>query len=470
MSILNPLSWFNSPTPETKASTAGSLVLPYGVGDPIWAERDYASFAREAYQLNPIGYRCVKMIAICAAAPAWVLHDSAGNEIDTHPLLDLLDRPAPGRGGSFLFESVYTYLMLSGNSYIEKVGPSGGPPTELWPQRPDRMRVIPGRYGMPQAYEFHNGGNKKQWPVNPLTMASDVLHVREFSPLDDWYGLSRVEPASQAVDRHNKAAAHNKALLDNGARPSGALVFETVTADGQMVSAPAEIIEKAERELMNRHGGPGNAGKPLVIGGNVKWEEMGLSPKDMDFDNSKQDAARDICVAFGVPHLLIVRGSATYNNVRDARMDLYESTVLPIMGNVISELNAWLVPTFGDGLTLSADLDSIPALEPRRETRRKTYTELLDKGVLDSNEVRAALQYGPRDPASVLKVDAATLTSLANSVSITGMQPLVRYMKSVGLFDPAMTEEQVIAQALTLVDDEPEADDLDLENEGDENE
>jgi HK97 family phage portal protein len=479
MSLLNPLTWFaglNTGSDiatkdfsgfdfETKASSAGSLLMPYGVGRPVWTERDYENFALEAYQLNAIGYRCAKMIAQAASSPKWLLHDAAGKEIESHPLLDLLARPSPASGGAFFFESVYTYLMLSGNSYIEKVGPNRGAPTELWSQRPDRMQVIAGKYGTPSAFRWHLGGKEKTWPVNPITGQGDILHLREFHPLDDWYGLSRVEPAHTGIDRNNAAAAHNKALLDNGARPSGALIFETVSADGQNISAPPEIIEKAERELKKRHGGPSNAGTPMVLGGNVKWEEMGLSPKDMDFNEGKLDSARDICVAWGVPHVLIVKGAATFNNIKEAKLELYEETVLPLISTVVDELNVWLVPLFGDGLTLSVDLDSIPSLEPRREIRRKTYTDLLDKGVLDVEEVREALQYGPRNVNSLRTINAPVLAALIASVPIAGMTPLLRYMKSVGLFDPTMTEAQVVEAALGMVEDEPEPDDdlLDIE-------
>jgi HK97 family phage portal protein len=486
MNILKPSTWFdNRPTIatksfsniETKASEMGSLLMPYGVGRPVWTERDYANFALEAYQLNAIGYRCAKMISQAAASPRWILSDKAGKEILDHPLLDLLARPSPASGGAFFFESVYTYLMLSGNSYIEKVGPNNKAPTELWAQRPDRMKVIAGRFGTPSAFRWSLGGKEKDWPVNPITGQSDILHIREFHPLDDWYGLSRVEPAHTGIDRNNAAAAHNKALLDNGARPSGALVFETVSSDGQNIAAPPDIIEKAERELKKRHGGPSNAGTPMVLGGNVKWEEMGLSPKDMDFNEGKQDAARDICVAWGVPHVLIVKGAATFNNIKEAKLELYEETVLPLIKTVVDELNVWLVPMFGDGLTLSIDMDSIPSLEPRREIRRKTYTDLLDKGILDVEEVREALQYGPRDVNSLRTINAPVLAALVTSVPIAGMTPLLRYMKSVGLFDPSMTEAQVVAAALGMVEDEPEPDDnddlletaLELENEDETN-
>jgi HK97 family phage portal protein len=143
----------------------------------------------------------------------------------------------------------------------------------------------------------------------------------------------------------------------------------------------------------------------MVFGGNVEWEEMGISPRDMDFAAGKEDAARDICTSYGVPHILIVPGQSTYNNVREAKLELWEDTILPLIDKAVDALDAWLTPQFGDGLKLGVDLDEISALEPRRESKRKSVVELLDKGVIDADEAREALQYEPRAAEAVKKVD-----------------------------------------------------------------
>lgn len=456
MSFFNPFGIFRSKgaNHESKASAAGPVYSERIVGRPVWTERDFAAFAHEAYKINPVGFRCVKMIAGNAASVNWLLHDKSGKLITDHPLLRLLSRPSPVNGGSALFEAFYSYLLLSGNGYLESVGPDNKPPRELWALRSDRMRVVPGPQGIPQAFEYSTEGRKKTWRVNPVTGASEVLHVKEFNPLNDWYGMSRAEPAAYGIDRHNAASAHNKALLDNGARPSGALVLEPVKGSQGHVNVPSDIIDAAEKQLEKNHRGPGNAGKPMILSGLVKWLEMGLTPRDMDFNEGKDDAARDICIAWGVPHILIVKGSATYNNIREAKLELYEDTVLPLMGLVVDEMNNWLTPRFGDGLTLSPDLDSVSALEPRRESKRKSTVELMDKGVIDSDEAREALQYGPRDKASVKKVDATVLKALVETVDSIGMAPLLRYMKSVGLVAPGTTEKQLVDQALAFLDDD----------------
>jgi HK97 family phage portal protein len=351
--------------------------------------------------------------------------------------------------GAALFEAFFAYELLQGNTYLEAVGPDNRPPRELWNARPDRMQVIPGPQGIPQGYEYTANGQKVRWQVDPLTGLGPILHLKEFHPLDDWYGLGRTEPAAYAIDRHNAASAHNKALLDNGARPSGALVFKPVKGDdGTMQVAPDVVIAAAKKSLEANGVGPAAAGKAHVYGGDVEWLEMGISPRDMDFGEGKADSARDICLAYGVPHILIVPGQSTYNNVREAKLELWEDTVLPLLDRALDALNAWLVPMFGDGLTLGADLDEISALEPRRESKRKSTMELLGAGVIDPDEARDALQYEPRAAEAVKKVDAAVLRALVDAAKAgtAQLEPLFRYQKSVGLLPPETTLEAFMAE------------------------
>lgn len=434
---------------ETKASAAGPLISMGYVGQPVWTPRNYASFAKEAYTENAIAFRCVKLIASAAASAPWILTGPRGKEYDQkHPLLQLLRRPGPMIGGADLFEALFAYLLLEGNGYLEAVGPSdNAPPKELWAPRPDRMKVIPSRFGTPMGYEYEANGLTKKWEVDPVTGRGPILHIREFHPLNDWYGMSRVEPAAFGIDRHNAASAHNKALLDNGGRPSGALVFEPVKRqDGSMVTAPDTAIKQAEEDLKKHHIGVRKAGKPMVFGGLVKWLEMGTTPKDMDFNESMLAAGRDICSSFGVPHILVIPGQSTYNNVREAKLELWEDSVLPLLDKVVDHLDNWLSPQYGDGMRLGVDLDAIPALEPRRESKRKTVLEQFDKNLLTADEAREAMQYGPRDKDAVGKVDAATLKALiAAAKSKAGVEALYRYQRSVGLLEADTTLEAFTA-------------------------
>ena len=185
-----------------------------------------------------------------------------------------------------------------------------------------------------------------------------------FNPLDDYYGLSPLEAAAIAVDTHNAAATWNKALLDNAARPSGALVY--AGADGTVLSETQ--FERLKTELDEQYQGAANAGRPLVLEGGLDWKAMSLSPKDMDFMEAKHSAAREIALAFGVPPMLLaIPGDNTYSNYAEANRVFYRQNVLPLANRIGAALAQWLSPGFGTApLTLVVDSDRIEALSPDR--------------------------------------------------------------------------------------------------------
>ncbi len=428
---------------ETKASATARAVAVYSMGRAIWTPRRYDLFAKEGYVENAVAHRCVKYIAQGAAAVPWLLYKGDA-EIETHAILDLLKRPAPQIGGASLFEAFYAYWAISGNAYLEIVP---GKRSELYALRPDRMTVVPSSLSGVGEYVHKVGLTETRFPVDPFTGKSQILHLKSFHPTDDWYGLGGTEPASKGVDRHNAANDHNTALLQNGAAPSGALVYKPLVIDGQAIEMDEESLKAAKKRLDERFSGVQNAGRPMVLDGNVSWEAWGLSPKDMDFIQGKEDAAREIATAYGVPYILVVPGEATYNNRREAKLELYEETICPLLDRTADALNSWLPIWFGDEkLRLEYDKDAITALAPRRELEQTNALALFNAGVIDLDEARDRLQYDEKQLAS-LKPDATLITALLGGIEKGNVtqETLNAYLRSVGLEDKSDKE---IAAAL----------------------
>ena len=110
------------------------------------------------------------------------------------------------------------------------------------------------------------------------------------------------------------------------------------------------------------------AGRPLVLEGGLDWKSMGLSPKDMDFVEAKNGAARDIALAFGVPPMLLgIPGDNTYANYQEANRAFYRLTVLPLVGKVVAAVSHWLQGFTGEAVELRPDLDQVPALAVERD-------------------------------------------------------------------------------------------------------
>jgi HK97 family phage portal protein len=363
---------------EQKQFRAQPIVSLHGVGQPQWTPRNYAAMAREAYASNAVAYRCVRMIAEAASSVPLILYE--GNaELAAHPLLDLLKRPNPLQSGRDLFENIISLLMVAGNAYIE-VSSLDGTPREMIALRPDRVQVIAGANGWPDYYQYSVYGSSVRLP------ADSVLHIRLFNPLDDYYGQSPLEAAARSIDTHNSASAWNKAMLDNAARPSGALVF--AASEGHLTT---EQFDRIKSELESTYQGAANAGRPMVLEGGLDWKEMGYSPKDMEFTETKNASAREIALAFGVPPMLLgIPGDNSFANYAEANRSFWRQTVVPHVGRVTEAITNFVGPQFGKDLRVTFDLDQVEALAPDRDALWKRVN---DASFLSADEKRAAVGY-----------------------------------------------------------------------------
>ncbi|NND41215.1 MAG: phage portal protein [Silicimonas sp.] len=369
--------------PEAKASAAGPVIAYAGSGRVAWSPRDISSLTRAGFSGNPVGFRAVKLIAEAAAAIPLVLQDEE-RRFDVHPLLSMIRRPNPGQGQAEMFEALFGQMLLSGNGYVEAVLDGAGAPFELHVLRSDRMRVVPGTDGWPVAFEYAVGGRKHRFPV--ADGVSTVCHVKAFHPQDDHYGLSPMQAAAQAVDVHNSASAWSKALLDNAARPSGAIVYNGGEGQGTM---SADQYDRLLSEMEAYHIGARNAGRPMLLEGGLDWKPMGFSPSDMEFQKTKESAAREIALAFGVPPMLMgIPGDATYANYQEANRAFYRLTVLPLVGKVTEAVSHWLSGFTGEAVSLKADLDQVPALSAEREAQ---WRRVAGAAFLSDAEKRALL-------------------------------------------------------------------------------
>jgi len=378
-----------------KDSAVGPMIAMRRVGQPVWSSRNYRAFAKEGYTQNVIAYRCIRMIAESAAAVRLLAYEG-DKELSEHPFLKVLSRPNPWQSGPELVDALISYFKLAGDGYVEAVE-LDGEIRELYALRPDRMKAIAGRRGYPMAWEYSvDGTAKHRFDVDLLPgQQMPILHIKEFHPLDDWSGMSPVEAAAFAIDVHNAAGGYNKALLDNSAAPSGALVFGGgEDSDGTLTD---EQFSRLKSQFSEKHTGPANAGKPLILEGGLKWEAMGMSPKDLEFVAGKREAAREIALAFGVPPMLLgIPGDNTYSNYQEARAALYEETVLPLVDKVCEAISNWVQPTY-EGLRIGYDMDAVDALSPRRTA---IWDRVQKADFITTDEKREAVGYGPYKAAS----------------------------------------------------------------------
>ncbi|MBN9345419.1 MAG: phage portal protein [Devosia sp.] len=379
--LLTRLLGGRSVTPEAKSGHM--LMAIRDLGAPDWTRRSFPALAQEGVMRNPVVHRCVRLIAEGAARVPLVARE-AGKRLEEHPLPALLRRPNPHQSGSELLEAVYAYLQTAGNAYLH-AAVADGEVKGLFGLRPDRMQAVVGRDGYAEAYAYTAGG-RTQTLRQDTRPVPGVLHMSLFHPLDDHYGLAPLEAAQTSLDLHNAASRWNKALLDNSARPSGALVYSAGSG-----SLTPQQFERLKTELETAFQGAANAGRPMVLEGGLDWKALSISPRDMDFIEAKHVAAREIALAFGVPPMLLgIPGDATYANMAEANKALWRQTIVPLVRRVADDLSFWLEPAFA-GVTLEADFDGIEVLSEDQASR---WARIGGAGFLSDEEKRELLGVG----------------------------------------------------------------------------
>lgn len=399
---------------EAKESAVGKILIT-NPGQPVWSPRNYKQFAEEAYGRNVVAYQSVNKIAEAISSVQMMVFRGE-QELSDHPLLALLDRPNPMQSGSDYLQTKVSYLMLAGNGYEERVK-IGQEVRELYQLRPDRMKIIPSNNGVPSTYEYEVGGRKVRFDVDPRTLDCDLRHLKLFNPINDWYGLSPVEAGSYAIDQLNESMSWLQALLQNSARPSGALVMK----DGGSLSD--DNFNRLKTQIEEQYAGSRNAGRPMLLEGGLDWKQMGLSPADMGIIEAKFSAARDVALAFGIPPLLLnIPGDNTYSNYKEARLAFWEDTVLPLLDLIINDWNNWLAAPYG--VEIRANIDEIPAISEKR----MTLWEMADKSQdLTINERRAIKGYEPipgGDVVPLLIKSPAPVSSIPQDLTAQDMKAL----------------------------------------------
>ncbi|MCW3846430.1 phage portal protein [Sphingomonas sp. LB-2] len=338
--------------------------------------RSYDAQLREAYLANPVAQRAVKLVAEGVGGAPLKGSDPA------------LVRLATARsGGQLLTETVAAQLLLHGNAYVQILCDGDGAVSELFALRPERVTVEPDAGGWPAAYCYRLGEHRMRLAAEAPGGRPGVVHIKAFHPLDDHYGLGCLGAAAPAVAIHNAAAKWNKALLDNAARPSGALVHDP--GDGSVL-APDQF-ERLRAEMEAGFAGAANAGRPMLLEGGVRWQAMSLTPADMDFVGLKAAAAREIALAFGVPPMLIgLPGDNAYANYREANRALWRLAILPLADKILSGI-AQGVSGWFPGAALSVDADRVTALA---EDRERLWRQVGAADFLTPEEKRAVLGIG----------------------------------------------------------------------------
>lgn len=350
----------------------GATTPTWQAGNPQYemGSIPYVRAGREGYGGCEIVYACIEELATSAAEPRMAAYSGRGKsreQIEDHPLLDLLERPNPFMDRYTFWAAVIMYLSVAGNAYIEKVRSKADGVVQLWLLRPDRMRVIPDRDRFIRGYHYELGDIKHDFD------ARDIIHLKYRHPTDDYYGLPPLAVIAPRVDTDTWMRSFARSFFLNAGVPSGLLSVE-------------RTVGAAERELMKQRfrgetGGAGGWHSTIVLENTAAtYTPMGLpiGARGLAMPELDEISEARLAMVFGVPLELIgarlsMRGQRSA--AREARAGFWDETLCPLYAMLAAPLNSDLVPEFAGVESIEFDLSTVKALQ---EDEDGLHTRLRD--------------------------------------------------------------------------------------------
>lgn len=369
--------------------------------------RSYSTYARY-YAENVYLFRAIDYLANAIAGIKLELYSDSSKEkkYETHPFLDLLNKPSGDTSQVELIKSFVSYSALSGNGYMYATKSASGKPIGLWALPPQGMDITVNKFNQ-KIYKYTSNTPQPQLIDN-----KSLLHYRAFNPASILYGLSPVAVAAALIEQFDSGVEWQLSLLRNSGRPSGALITQ------QTLSEPS--FNNLKEQMEENFTGPENAGKPMVLDGGLDWKSFSMSPLELDWGKSKESIARDIALAIGVPPILLDQGQATYSNYQEARLSFFVETVLPFLDLLMSKFNAWLPDLYpGEKLYLAYAKDDIEALQEDRTAVVTRVNAQHTTGYITANEARKLSGLDEIDGFDFIIVDGAKRVQIKDIIEYT---------------------------------------------------
>jgi len=383
--------------------------------------RDYL----DSYENSHLVFTCCKKIGEAVAnvkRQLYSIKGSYGNEIikeeKDHTVLDLLAKPNKFMTGFELFKGISIDLDLLGNSYILKAKNDGGKTLELWPLRPDWVKILPSDEEIIGGYEYRvPGGEVKTYEFD------EVIHIKEVNPKSSFYGLPTVKPALEVIRSLVYAIRWNMNFFYNSARPDFVIFTENrMQAQDKKEFKKMWQSEFGGLEKSHRFG--------LLHGKDARIEKLTQTMRDMEFSKLTEISTTQILAAFGVPKSII--GMMGMNRA-EAEAQIYtflSETVEPRYKMINEKLNEFLVSEFGDNLYL----DYVDPTPENRDAIIKEYETALKNNWLVINEVRDKEGLPPLEggwdfylPVALMPAGGVPESERTKMFTIKGINPITYY-------------------------------------------
>ena len=276
--------------------------------------------------------------------------------IDEHPVLDQLDQPTSRMSGILMRRQLITDLVLVGDAYL-LVGMSGTDPAALIRLHPERVTVVPSADGQPAAYEYDEGGKVVRYGWD------QVLHIRQVSWEDGpkgLYGNGAIRALANDLTTEKKAAELAANSADHG-QPTG--IFSPASEGDTWSQQQISVMREAFDRRMSKQGAA------LFLGSGVSYTPLSWSPRDMEYQATRELVRQSEMASIGVPPPRIGLPSANYATAREQAKRYFES--LKSKAALVDSALTRLARMFSDSadVHVSHDFSGVEALQESRDAR-----------------------------------------------------------------------------------------------------
>ena len=326
-------------------------------------------------------YACIRAIAEELANMKFRLYkvgsDQDVKEVFDHELLDLL-------GGVNNFQTGYELKYMSGAHlestgncywYLQGVKNETDKPKAIFILNPAKVRTVLDKTTFPnvlKGYEYTDQG--KRYEFKPY----EVLNLKYPDPSDPYEGIGTVQCIAQWIDADNYAMEFNRRFFLNGARIGGFVESENAVTEAQ--------LKYLKKQFEAIHQGVDNAYKTLALPKGTKYQPASENQKDMDFSNLATMMRDRILAGFRVPRTALgITDDVNRANAEATDYVFALRTIKPKMQLIVSYLNEFLVPRFGNDIYLDFE-DPVP--ENRELAIQEMQASLGNQPSLSVNEAR----------------------------------------------------------------------------------
>lgn len=329
---------------------------------------------------------------------AATLKAQAFDEVDNHPFLDLMEKPNPLMSGKQFRRELLGYERITGNSYmyaaVPGVGKNATIPQQLWVIPSPCVEIVMGTRTDPVA------GYKVSYFMEDTIPKDRIMHMRTFNPVvgpinHNWlYGMAPARAGRRTFGEFDAAETAQGTLFKNMG-PGGILSG----------SEPKAISEaqgiQIQDKFIQRHTGLVNGGGIVVTPAQVTWQEMGLSPVDLNIIEAKGDLLQEICAIYNYPKERIT-GSQNTASQGLADKQVITSCVMPLLRDFDDCITRFIRKAYNDdSLVYISDTQYYPELQ---EDRKDLATWLSQAWWVKVNEKRKAMDYDEEPDGDVMLV------------------------------------------------------------------